>query len=228
MKLFILGDSHTRSFMNIKNILPFFLGSGQKFNLNNNSYNNIISSINRFFDEYNDKISINDLFFLYFGEPNCRYLVDDNYYPFKKNMDLWSNYTNNKDKLNILNKLITNYDKVIDTIDKYTKNYYIITPTTGFYPTLYYMDYFNKLLKEKYETKLINLYDDITINNSVDEHYLNENIQYDPIHLNSNISDLFLDILKNKNIINDKNIFIKDDGTNGIFKRHNKFNTYVI
>lgn len=38
--LFIFGDSHTRSFMNRKNTLPFFFGQGQKFNLNNLSYNN--------------------------------------------------------------------------------------------------------------------------------------------------------------------------------------------
>ena len=133
--------------MNIKNILPFFLGPGQQFNLNTDKYNNIISAINNFFCKNKDKISNDSLFFLYFGEPNCRYLVDDNYYPFKKNIDLWKNYKNNDKKLKILDDLINNYDKIINAMEKYTKNYFIITPTTGFFPSLFYMNYFNKLLK---------------------------------------------------------------------------------
>ena len=229
MKLFIFGDSHTRSFMDIKNIYPFFFGPGQNFNLNNNSYNNIIVNIHKFFNLYNNVNSSDNIYFLYFGEPNCRYLVDNNYYPFKIDINLWKNYKSDKNKLIQLNEIFRNYDKIINTIEKYTNNYYIITPTTGFHPTLYYMNYFNKYLSEKYNTKVINLYDNILINdNELKNFYLNKNLQYDPIHLNSNIVKLFLDILERKKIIHDKNIYVNINYIDNKFKKHDKFNTYVV
>ena len=234
MKIFIFGDSHTRSFMNRKNIYPFFLGPGKEFNINNDKYNNIIVNINKFFFKYKEEISKDSLFFLYFGEPNCRYLVDNNYHPFKINISLWKNYKSDYKKLKWLDDLINNYDKVINTIKRYTENYFIITPTTGFYPSFFYMNYFNKLLKEKYKMKIINIYDKIINEDGlVDGYYLNDNYykqgsKSDPIHLNNNISELFLDILKNRNLINDKKIYIKKEELDKRFTKNERFNTYII
>lgn len=229
MKLIIFGDSHTRSFMNVKNIYPFFLGPGQRFNLNNNKYNNIINSINTFFRKYKDQISNNDLYFLYFGEPNCRFLVDNNYYPFLKDIKLWKNYKKNEKKLKEINIFINNYDKIINTIKKYTKNYFIITPTTGFYPSLIYLNYFNNILKEKYKMKIINIYSELVNENGlVDSYYLNKDYKKDPIHLNNNICLLFLNTLKKKNLINTTKIYTSDYEQNTNFIKHDRFNTYII
>ena len=240
MKIFIFGDSHTRSFMNRKNIYPFYLGSGKEFNINNDKYNNIIDNINKFFFKYKEEISKDSLFFLYFGEPNCRYLVDNNYTPFEKNISLWKNYESDYKKLKCLDDLINNYDKVVNTIKKYTENYFIITPTTGFYPSFFYMDYFNKHLKEKYKMKIINIYDKVINEDGlVDGYYLNKNFHKqgrkgvarswgDPIHLNNNVSGLFLDILKNRNLINDKKIYINGQELDKRFTKHKIFNTYII
>ena len=77
--------------------------------------------------------------------------------------------------------------------------------------------------------KIINIYDKVINEDGlVDNHYLNEDIQYDPIHLNNNISELFLDTLESRNIINDKNIYINTDYHNKNFTKHRKFNTYII
>lgn len=229
MKLIIFGDSHTRSFMNTSNILPFFLGPGKIYNLNNDGIQNIIKSINNFFVKYKQNISKDFIFFLYFGEPNCRYLVDDNYHPFKIDMKLWKNYVKHHDKLTQIENAIHNYDTIIKTIKKYTNKYYIITPTTGFPPSLFYMNHFNKLLKEKYSSRVINIYDKIFIEKgTINPNYLNEDLQYDPVHLNSNISKVFLDILKSNHIINDNTMYVKSNNIDRNFNKHYKFNTYVV
>ena len=226
--LYIFGDSHTRSFMNINNIIPFFLGPGKSYNLDNTKYKNIINKIELFFVKYKNININNDFFFLYFGEPNCRYLVNNNYHPFKINIKKWHTYEENKKKLIKIDKLILNYEKIINVIQKYTNNYFIITPTTGFFSSFYYLNYFNKLLKTKFNNKVINLYNNIFINNKINKLYLNDNLQFDPIHLNKNISKLFIEILINKNIINNKNLYYNSEKINKNFTKHSKFNTYII
>jgi len=55
---------------------------------------------------------------------------------------------------------------------------------------------------------------------------MNNNIEYDPIHLNNNIVDIFIDILNKKDILS-KNFFMLNNDSFKL-KKHIKFNTYVI
>lgn len=234
--IIIFGDSHTRSFQNKSNVYPFFLGPGKKYNLFDNNIINIEKEIYRFFSIYKYDFS-NTLFCLYFGEPNCRYLIKNNWC-IHSNVPIteWMN-------INIINrdaeiqKCIINYSKAIDALKKFTNNITVITPTTAFYPSYNYMTIFNKLLKDTYKELVIDLYSKISIQNIYEQHtynsiickqqLLNKDISYDPIHLNNNVCDLFMMILKETHKISfDINTSNNQERFN--FKKNKLHSTYLI
>ena len=110
--IIIFGDSHTRSYTNRKNIFPFFFGPGKEYNLFLQNINNIEKKIESFFSKYPNNYS-KTLFCLNFGEPNCRYLLNND----------WQIFSNIKIKqwkeIQIVNKnneilcLVENYEKII-------------------------------------------------------------------------------------------------------------------
>jgi len=227
--IFIFGDSHTRSFQNINNIMPFFFGQGQKFSLNNANYKRIKNNINIFFKKYDKFINDSDMYFLYFGEPDCRYLVDNNYYPFNKPMKSWKEYKTLENNKKYLEVYINNYEKIVNCIKEYTNNYYIITPTTGFFPTFFYLDEFNRLLCNRFSNNVVNIYKNIFDDNkNIKQKLLNKDMQYDPIHLNENNIDILLETLIEQKIIKDRREFESCIHKKNNFKKNSKFNTYDV
>ena len=233
--IIIFGDSHTRSYKNRKNIFPFFLGTGKEYNLFKHNIQKIEKKIDSFFSKYPNNYS-QTLFCLNFGEPNCRYLLNNDWLIFSKiKLKQWN-------EIPIINKnneifnLIENYDDIINVLMKYTNNIVIITPSTAFFPSYNYMTYFNTLLKNKYGDKVIDIYNEIAQPSLYDikkyekivckKSLLNNDIEYDPIHLNNNIVDIFIDILKRKHILSQK--FYTEINESFVFKVNSKFNTNIL
>lgn len=233
--IIIFGDSHTRSYKNKKNIFPFFLGAGKEYNLFKHNIQKIEKKIDSFFSKYPNNYS-QTLFCLNFGEPNCRYLLNNDWQIFSKiKLKQW-NEIPIVNKNNEIFNLIENYEDIINVLMKYTNNIVIITPTTAFFPSYNYMTYFNSLLKNKYGDKVIDIYNEIAQPSLFDikkyekivckKSLLNNDIEYDPIHLNNNIVDIFIDILNKKHILSQK--FYTEVNESFIFKVNSKFNTNIL
>jgi hypothetical protein len=219
----ILGESHTRSFSYRKNMLPFFMGSGKTINLDNikvinKTLNNIILKLNK----------KECLIFLYIGEPNCRYPVRNNWTPhwdeIQKGIDV-KPYIDKK----YLQSCIDRYSNInLQDID------FILTPTGAYDPVQPALHYFNTLLKEKFGNKVIDIFSKTVDKNlkTLNE-YKAKDWEKDPIHVNSKISQDFLQILKNKNVIN--NIEDYESNVDGYFGTHllrmqdkSQFGSYII
>lgn len=239
-QLVVVGDSHTRSYTKFQNIYPFFLGPGKEYNLSDKQFKKIINKIELFFNKYGWINNENTLFLFSFGEADCRYLLSGDWHISTRiAIENWKNIQI-YDKEKEVEKLIENYTKVIDVLKKYTENYFILTPTTAFFPTYNYMTTFNRLLNQTFKENVLDLYSKISkpnINIYSMEKYdriicwenLCDDINYDPIHLNHHIISILLNILASKIIIN------SDDyrrtnilGNKYYFVKHKKFNTYLI
>ena len=84
-KIFLLGVSHVRSFIN-ESIIPIYLGPGSDINLLN-GYNNLNKKIDEF---VNKKIFSNDdIVILNIGEESVRFLFRNELYPHVLNNKLW-------------------------------------------------------------------------------------------------------------------------------------------
>lgn len=224
-KIMIIGDSHTRSFALRNNIYPVFLGNGKKINLSNTSLIYLEKQLVKLFK----KVNRDDYHcFIYLGEPNVRYQLMNNWYP----------HLEDKIKINVnksyLSKCASNYIKIAE---KYTLS--IITPTTGLDECIIPMKFFIKRLIENKtpKTYIVDLFSKTVKSNKIIDEYKNQNYSEDPIHLNSKVCDLFLDILL-------KQSFIKKDDRMNFFKNisfdqfdnrdfikafnNNKFNTLTI
>jgi hypothetical protein len=232
--IIIFGDSHTRSYINHKNIFPFFIGPGKEFNLFKHNIQNIKKKIDSFFCRYHYDYS-KTLFCLNFGEPNCRYLLNNDWYLFKNiELKLWKEIPI-VNKNNEIFNLIENYEDIIKLLKKHTNNIVIITPTTAFFPSYNYMTYFNSILKNKYGDMVIDIYNEIAHPSIYDikkydkiecKKSLYNDIEYDPIHLNNNIADIFIDILNRKQILSQK--FYTVINKSFEFKVNSKFNCNII
>tara|TARA_B100000900_G_scaffold412425_1_gene434179 strand:+ start:348 stop:1058 length:711 start_codon:yes stop_codon:yes gene_type:complete len=231
----IFGDSHTRSYANYKNIFPFFLGPGTEFNLFKHNIQKIESKIESFFCKYHYNYS-KTLFCLNFGEPNCRYLLNNDWQIFSKiKLKQWKEIPIDNKNAEI-NYLIQNYEHIINMLRKYTNNIAIITPTTAFFPSYNYMTYFNTILKNKYDDMIIDIYNEIAQPSLFDikkydkieckKSLLNNDIDYDPIHLNNNIVDIFIDILNRKQILSQKFYTVVNESLK--FKVNSTFNSNII
>ena len=192
----IFGDSHTRSYTGEPGIYPFFIGPGKSINLNNPTY--ILSLLKPFFIKHTTILK-DCIICFQFGEPNCRYLINSQWDVFKKyNIHDWKNIYIDTNKISSLNTLIYNYDQIINELKPYINIFHIITPTTAFFPSYNFLTPFNQLLKKHYNNNIIDLYkhtfDNIDIYNIknydsiiVNTKYQNNDIIYDPIHLNKKI-----------------------------------------
>ena len=221
----IIGDSHTRSFALRKNVYPVFLGNGKKINLSYTSLINLEKQLIKLFKKINrDEYHC----FLYLGEPNVRYQLMSNWYP-----HLEDNIKVNVNK-SYLKKCASNYIKIAE---KY--NLSIITPTTGLDECIIPMKYFTKCLLSNKTTKafIVDLFSKTIKSLTIIDEYKNQNYSEDPIHLNSKVCDLFLDILLEQNFItkDDRMIFLKKITFNQFDNRdliktfnNNKFNTLSI
>lgn len=175
----IIGDSHTRSFGNLKRLNAYYLGKGMEFNLESDKIQNVKSKITKI----NPKP--NDISYLYFGEPNIRYQLGEDHHIFKK-FKIDEVYPK-VDKI-YLNKVIDNYCNLVDNLHFKCK---ILTPTTTYPPSIPAMRYFVKKLKDNFGDMVVDIFSE-TLNDGVVKKYLRmEDFQYDPIHCNTNIVEIF-------------------------------------
>lgn len=185
-EIVILGDSHTRSFANINNIIPVFLGSGKVVNLSDYGTKVILESTRSLIKSLSNQYT----FIMLLGEPNIRYQLKND----------WNVHFTNFNKPDVvdtsyIDNCIKNYEYLINELGIIS---YIITPTTGYTPSLSAMTYFNRKLKETFGDIVIDIFTDTLVGESVADNYKSTNYNHDPIHLNSTISDVLLSKLKTK------------------------------
>lgn len=231
-KVFILGVSHVRSFVNDM-LIPIYLGPGSNVNLFD-GFKNLNDKIDKvlFKKIHND----NDIILLQIGEESVRYIFRNELYPHVLNNNLWNkvydddikaiNSGSGKKKIDIL------VEKYIQLINKYKTqipNLYILSAITSFNPINEALIYFNKKIEEYYNCeKYINIFPTVLINidkyldfnfKHKTENPLYKNHDFDPIHLNTNCSYLIIDLLSEN-----YEIIFKDL----ILKKHNKFKCYIL
>ena len=232
-KIFLLGVSHVRSFIN-ESIIPIYLGPGSDINLLN-GYNNLNKKIDEF---VNKKIFSNDdIVILNIGEESVRFLFRNELYPHVLNNKLWDTIYKNdimsfNNRKNILDNIINKYITLINKIQINIPNLYILSAITAFYPINNNLIYFNEKICQYYCNKnYLNIFPNILNNISS---YLNYNFKFetqkteyknhdfDPIHLNNNCGNLLLRYLNKDTklkIIISKNILLK---------KHNIFKCYML
>ena len=193
-KLAILGDSHTRSFSFRENIYPVFLDEGRKINLNSNHVNYVISQSNK----VKNKLHVleNIMYFIKLGEPDIRYQLNQDWY-----VQASGFVYEGKIDYKYLDLCILNYKKIIDNLPFIN---YILTPTTAYKPSLDSLKYFNDGIKNLFGDKVVDIQSKTLGQTEVLDKY--KGSDKDPIHLNSNISDLFLNELIERNIINSSDL----------------------
>ncbi len=193
-KLAVLGDSHTRSFSFRENIYPIFLDEGRKINLNTNHVNYVISQSNKVKNKLN--LLENVIYFIKLGEPDIRYQLNNDWYVQASNF-----IYEGKINYEYLDLCISNYKKIIDNLPFIN---YILTPTTAYKPSLDSLKYFNNGIKKIFGDKVVDIQSKTLGQTEVLDKY--KGSDRDPIHLNSNISNLFLDELVKRNIINSSDL----------------------
>lgn len=215
-ELVIIGESHTRSFAFRQNISAFFIGNGKEINLEKSNTDNIQRKLNKILENFNGDEVIT---FIYFGEPNCRWQLKQHWTPH------WDEIRHNERiqpvvKEKYLNKCIRNYEEMdLDKVD------YIITPTSAYDTTNPALKFFNDRLKETFGDKVIDIFTDSVEDLKTKNEFKSDRWKKDPIHLNSNISNVFLSKLKERGIINDISVYdlTLDGGFDTHYVRNNKF-----
>lgn len=194
--ILILGDSHTRSFGFIKNIFAIFLG--KEIDVNLDHIDILKNSIEKTFTKFtkNDYIT-----FLYVGEPNARLDTTLGQGP-----EWLAKLLNRQIKAKLdsvyMEKCFENITKLIPLVD------YVITPTSGVNQFIPNLKHFNNLLTKNYPNQTIDIFSHtLDENDHVKKYYLQEDWYKDPVHLNSHIHKVFLDVLANKKIIEDQSVY---------------------
>ena len=202
-QIVIIGDSHTRGFALRDNIIPVFLGPGKEINLDPKNRNQVLKKLKKIKRMFPiDRYDI----YIYMGEPNIRFQLGFGWSPhLEKNKVL---FNVNKDYIAVC---CNNYIEYASFL-----NAKILTPTTGYAPSIEGLKYLTKLLKEKAKEITIDIFSDTIMTTSIKPFLLQKNYSYDPIHLNLNISDVFL----NKLSTIDSKINIDN------FKRKDNLNIY--
>lgn len=231
-KVFVLGVSHTRSFIN-PYLIPIYLGPGSDINLLN-GFENLNNKINTFIEKklHNDT----DIILLQIGEESIRYIFRDELYPHVLNNELWNvNYQEDIKKLNSISgkkkidALITKYIQLINNYKSRIPNLLILSAITSFNPINDALIYFNSKIQQYYNGEnYVNIFPNILINlnkyldfefkYNTDNH-LYKNHDFDPIHLNSNCSHLLINFLSKKYKIISRDVKLK---------KHDKFKCYLL
>jgi len=217
-RIVVVGDSHTRSFAFRDNIIPVFLGPGKEINLDSKNKNQVFKKIKKIKKMFPiDRYDI----YIYMGEPNIRFQLGFGWSPHLEKSQVLSNV--NKEYIAVC---CDNYIEYANFL-----NAKILTPTTGYAPSIEGLKYLTKLLKEKAKEHIIDIFSETIMTNTVKPFLLQKNYLYDPIHLNLNISKVFLDklsIIDSKiNIDNFKckdNLNINSKDLESVFFK-NKFGT---
>lgn len=207
LKIVIFGESHTRSFSFINNLIPVFMGPGRVINLEKKNIKHVDKQIR----SAKSKLPDGDYFFCtLLGEPNVRFQLDNDWHVFKN-----PNFVDEGEvNYAYLESCIENYKDLIKSLDF---DVHVITPTTAFNPSIKSMVYFNKLLKKKFGKKVIDIFSGTLSNGIVMEKYQAPNFDLDPIHLNSLISEIFFDTLLSKKIITEDDLKFHQKTTTEVF-----------
>lgn len=192
MKINIIGDSHVRGYRDRKNIYPLFLGSGKKINLLAKNYDNLAIKINAAIKslDFVYESSFSDSIYLSLGEPDCRYQLGHGWYPQdQKDVEPIVNE-------DILNECVRTYSSLLEVLEETfpQKNIFILTTSTHYPASLPSIRYFNNLLLDKFRSRCVDLTSAL---DSLDDYQGSDIIgRPDLIHLSTNISNLFLDRIK--------------------------------
>lgn len=186
----ILGESHTRSYNHIQDIYPFFLSSGRSINLDDLHIGNTIEQILK----VRNKIGSDCTYITKLGEPNVRYQINEDWHIHK---DTGFKYQG-KVNYSYLDRCIENYVNMVNQLGFID---FVISPTTAFTYSFDGMQYFNYRLKQAFGNRLIDIYQYTIQDGKVKDEYKAKDYSYDPVHLNSKVSDLFLKELTKKDKI---------------------------
>jgi len=136
-KISVIGDSHSRIFSKTNVFDPYFLGPGSKFNLIQNpkgikqKVSQILSKIGKDYD-YN---------MLIFGEPSCRYQVDNDHHIYKRNFSRLDVV-----KEDTLNMIVERYTEII--LENKEHNLIICAPISIYKPSINFSFKFSNAIRE--------------------------------------------------------------------------------
>ena len=226
-RIVIIGESHVRIYGNKENIFPVFINSGEHFCLT--KPDSAIKQVESFLDNFS--LNKEDIVLLQMGEPAARIQLNYGLYPHyedirTKKVRVVKPVVNDK----FLTEMCKNYMKIGDFIkDRIENKFYILSPT-GCYPSLIPAFMFmNNVLKTEYSDLYIDLLTDIVDKNgSIRQKYAPVNFANDPLHLGTKVTEILLQKMKEKCIINDLEIYRENSLSHLMsrdFKDHFKYNT---
>ncbi len=177
--IYVIGDSHTRSFAFNDNFIPLFLGQGKEINFTSNE--NAIK-IKQLSSNLMTHINENDSLILFIGEPDTRFYLNAGWYPWDS-LDL----VNAKNYIENVEKSISRYHRYISLIkQKFKGKLFVLNviPSNRALQNVI-VDEYNKQLKIICDLEEINFLD---VNNTIYADYKHESIRdeyiSDHVHLN--------------------------------------------
>jgi hypothetical protein len=189
--IYVIGDSHTRSFAFNDNFIPLFLGQGKEINFTSDE--NLIKikqASSNLITHFDDK----DFLILFIGEPDTRFYLNAGWYPWD-NLEL----VNTKNHIENIEKSISRYHEYISFIkQKFNDKIFVLNviPSNRLLQNII-VDEYNKQLKKICDLEQINF---LEVNNSIYTDDMHEAIKEeyisDHVHLNNKLQLLVQEKLK--------------------------------
>lgn len=189
--IYVIGDSHTRSFAFNDNFIPLFLGQGKEINFTSDeNFGKIKKASLNLITHVNE----NDVLILFIGEPDTRFYLNAGWYP-------WDNpdSVNTKNYIENINQSISRYHEFVSLMKlKFKGKIFVLNviPSSRALQNSI-VDEYNKQLKIICDLEKINFLD---VNNSIytdDKHMaINEEYVSDHVHLNNKLQILVQKKLK--------------------------------
>lgn len=204
----IFGDSTVRELGNLKQVNVYFIGMGSKNNLSDETIGNVKRKLSFCKPKKDDEN------YLALGTSNVLYQVCNTYFP-------WKEYKIDEIKNNVNKKYL---DKILDNYYDLVKNLHFeckfITAFAPYPPMMKGLIYFNQKLKEKFgEDKILDIFSDTIVNDEIDKSMRLEDFEYDPIHFNKKIVNIFENKMGLKFEYEDKTL---------LNKNYNKWGTTIL
>lgn len=237
-KIYILGESHTRSFCFRRNVYPIFLSSGKAINFQRKGA--IIEKITKVLNS--GQILKSDILCLYLGEPDSRFQLGYDWYPHYNNVkNKKLRIVKSKVDKQYLDNAVKTYSEILETINnKFGRTIHLIGPT-GSYPSatkalLYLNRKIESLCKSRDYLKYVNIFDDTLGNDGkvLSKYLPPKGLVEDPIHLNSKVSDILIDkLFEIESIRKKENFVMSKDHYNSLevknkFKMDPKFGSFTL
>ena len=196
-KIYVIGESHTRSYSHRNNMVPIFMGSGRSINLYE------IEVIKKKVNRILDSIEEGSIVCFLLGEPDCRYQLGygwdvcyESTVPplLSRKLRFVPSSVNEK----YLNTAINNYLNLLDSVSHRNFKFAVISICGVYYPVIPAIKYCNKKLKEEIKSRAnveyLEIFEKFLIDNGtkVDPSFADPNPVRDCIHINSKASDFLL------------------------------------